>query len=74
MEMAEGIWYMQMWTLNSFLETKPILRNTLNKYLGKSLLLFLLLFLVDLKAREEELQEEKIIVRCETEFLRDCVL
>lgn len=37
---------------DSFLETKPILRNTFNKYLGKShLLLFLLLFLVDLKQK-----------------------
>lgn len=52
MAMTEGISYMQMWTLNSFLETKPILRNTFNKYLGKSrLLIFLLLFFVDLKCR-----------------------
>lgn len=51
-EMTEGLWYMQMWTLNSLLETKPILRNPFNKYLGKSrLLIFLLLFLVDLKQR-----------------------
>lgn len=51
-EMTEGIWYMQMWTLNSFLETKPILKSMFNKYLGKSnFLIFHLLFLVDLKQR-----------------------
>lgn len=46
--------YANVNTLNSFLETKPILKNIFNKCLGKSRLLrFLLLFLVDLKQRKK---------------------
>lgn len=44
--------YANVNTLNSFLETKTILKNTFNKCLGRShLLRFLILFLVDLKQR-----------------------